>query len=64
MMKPGLPPPVTYEQVYLAAILDELRAIRAILSADGPPDVSAYGADVILRERRRKPKAKPEAAEV
>lgn len=63
-MRPGLPPPVTYEQVYLAAILDELRAIRALMAADGPPEVSAYGADVVLKERRRKPKPKPEAAEV
>jgi len=59
MMKPGLPPPMTYEMQYLAAILDELRAIRALLAADGPPEVSAF-ADVQLREtpkRKRAPKA-------
>jgi hypothetical protein len=58
MMKPGLPPPMTYEMQYLAAILDELRAIRAIISADGPPEASAF-ADVPLREvprRKRAPK--------
>jgi hypothetical protein len=45
--------PVTYEQEYLAAILAELRAIRALLAADGPPEVSAF-ADVQLKEVRRK----------
>ena len=54
----GVAMPVTYEQEYLAAILDELRAIRAIISADGPPEASAF-ADVPLREvprRKRAPK--------
>ena len=49
---------MTYEMQYLAAILDELRAIRAIISADGPPETSAF-ADVPLREvprRKRAPK--------
>lgn len=49
---------MTYEMQYLAAILDELRAIRALLAADGPPEVSAF-ADVQLREtpkRKRAPK--------
>ena len=41
MTKPGLPPPMTYEMQYLAAILDELRAIRALLAMDGPPEPSA-----------------------
>ena len=55
--------PVTYEQEYLAAILAELRAIRALLAADGPPEVSAF-ADVQLREtpkRKRAPKQQVEA---
>ena len=54
----GVAMPVTYEQEYLAAILAELRAIRALLAADGPPEVSAF-ADVQLREatkRKRAPK--------
>lgn len=54
---------MTYEMQYLAAILDELRAIRAILSADGPPEASAYVADIELREpkaRRKQAAHKPE----
>lgn len=49
--------PVTYEQEYLAAILAELRAIRALLAADGPPEVSAF-ADVQLREAPKRKRTK------
>ena len=34
--------PVTYDQEYLVAILDELRAIHALLASDGPPQSSAF----------------------
>ena len=54
---------MTYEMQYLAAILDELRAIRAIISADGPPEASAF-ADVELKEpkpRRKRATKQTEA---
>lgn len=41
MTKPTLPRAISYDQLYFAAILDELRAIRALLQADRPPKPAA-----------------------
>jgi len=60
MNKPGIAMPVTRLEEYMCAILDEMRAIHAILAQDGPPEVSAFVAadEIQLREpkpvRRRK----------
>ncbi len=53
---------MTYEMQYLAAILDELRAIHALLAVDGPPEVSAF-ADVQLREAPKRKRASKQQAE-
>lgn len=50
MTESGLPRAVTTDQAYLAAILDELKAIRAALSADGH---SSNGV-VALREPKKR----------
>lgn len=58
---PGLPMPITKDQEFYYAILDELRAIRQLLAPDGPPESSAFLSSEIveLREpRKRKGKGK------
>ena len=42
-MAEGLPTPVTTDQEYLAAILDELRQLRVLVAALQPVEVSAPG---------------------
>lgn len=53
--------PITKDQEFYYAILDELRAIRQLLAPDGPPESSAFLSSEIveLREpRKRKGKGK------
>jgi len=53
----GLPRPVDSDQEYLAAILAELRAIRALLEPDSPQP----SAQVELREPQKRRKRVTEA---
>ena len=53
----NLPAPVTVEQLYLSAILAELRAMRRKTARNGPPRPALTDEEAIeveLREPRRK----------
>lgn len=57
-MSDKLPPPVTVEHVYLAAILSELQALNELLAASLAPAAPVVGGGdpdlVQLREPKRK----------